>query len=1647
MTSSMLLGDRRLNSSSRRGPMTVLGKVPKPVNLPSQRLENHGRDPNVEIVPKGTLGWGSRSSSASNAWGSPSLSPKADGGTSPSHLSGHLSSGSGTRPSTAGSEKAHEPSSNAWGPSSRPSSASGALTSNQTSLTSLRPRSAETRPGSSQLSRFAEHSEHPVAWSAPGTAEKLGVLSAKNDGFSLSSGDFPTLGSEKDNPGNNAKSQDHSSYCRPGSSSGDRVAKETTGTSLVGDVSANAHVKSGTANSFKRENPSYSGDGGRPGMEKWQGNPHPYPSANVPPQHYDGWHGGPVTNPQGGVWYRGPPGAAPYGTPVPPGGFPMEPFPYYPPQIPPAALANAQPVPPPGAGPRGHHPKNGDMYRAHMQDAYIRPGMPIRPGFYPGPVPYEGYYPSPMGYCNPNERDVPFVGMAAGPPVYNRYPSQSAHEPGNSHGRPSGFGPTNQAVMSEQLESGHPHESRGPYKVLLKQHDSWDRRNEEQRNEGAVLSHASCLEREDQPRTLASENDWRSDHRKEGERDQRKVLGEETASQNFDNRGACSVPMKVAPESLGNIKAADVISVKKLGTEASGTPEVGQPQLAAAKDSSLIQKIEGLNAKARVSDGRNDTASVSSREEQKNRFQVNAKANHSVNEHGSSFVNPERSHATEIVNPSHEVGFSAGDKNQETAGSGISISRRSNQGMHSRSDHRGRGRLNNQEGEGWWKKSLVSEPTTGVSSAHLETPNVHLQDHLATMEATEKSGSYPEGRHEEESATPLLDPNDSEAQRAKMKELAKQRTKQLQEEEEERTRRQMAKALAKLEELNRRTQVVEGSNEKFAKLEELNRSTPVVEGSNEKYEEEEERTRGQTAKARAKLEELNRYTQVVEGSNEKFESHSSGAIQNKQEESQTSGEPLVPGRKSASGSNLNAVAQINESSSGKVEKSTVPSSGLLLDTPKSAYKEPVEMHDQSAIVANAFHHNNAPQAHDFNISRQKQAPKQRQNNQLEKKSTGKFTSMSTAEGQTDTVVNVSSSLGVIGSETALSSESSLTANPSATLESSSYPRKKNNRNGKNKHKTENTSIVAALPSSVSKETNIANATFESGRPKLSELEADPNSVHLQTIPRDAHQSLEQHSSLSNDESQGRVNSQWKSQHPRRGSRNAPAIKHSEKFHSTDAVIWAPVRSQNKADVNDEAIPKNEVEAVNAVKTDHKVQSNSKNKRAEMERYVPKPVAKEMAHQGSTQPPVTSLINQTAVNETIERADSASQGAESSQPTTITVGKVGIPIDSWNGSSRQTKHGKAHGSWRQRGSTESTTTQGLQDGPSYTSNVGQSDKKSIQHHQPQKPDVGSVVEQPKSSDGYSDGWNMPNEPDVAPVSVSIAKDQGVKGRGKQHPFKGHKAMGNHHDLDQKKNSRGVGDKINNQSSVSEMGQTDIPAASKENRAVGERAMPHWQPKSQALSANNQRGNKANGGQNVGVEVGQTIKKETSPRGGVPLQPTPDKDTTEYVAQQRHDQFSERNNAEEGLNKRERKAIRGRPHSPNLGPVRPVELAPAGMDARQEQHYHTGFRKNGNQNNRFGRGQESRGDWNYSGHDSRQHNPPANRERPRHSSHFEYQPVGPYNNNTKFDNSEGPRDGSLSAGGRAKERGQSHPRRGGGNFHGRQSGAVRVDADME
>lgn len=439
-----------------------------------------------------------------------------------------------------------------------------------------------------------------------------------------------------------------------------------------------ANVKSDTANSWRRDQRE---DAIPSGVEKWQTDPQLYPNSGIPPHHFEAWHGPPVTNPPGAVWFRGPPGGHPYGPPVGPGAFPMEPFPYYHPQMPATTLANPQPGPPPGGGPRGHHPNNGDLYRPHMTDAYIRPGMPIRPGFYPGPVAYEGYYSGTMGYCNSNERDVPFMGMATGPPIYNRFSTQNAPEPTSiSQGRSGGYGSTGKTMVPEHMESGHPHDTRGPYKVLLKQQNDWDGENGERKGEGTIATNAAaCIEKGDQPGMSSWENDWRSDYRNDEEISLRKMApSQETSSQTHDVRCSPVLFKAKSPKNMGNMKAMDDTSASNLEYASSGSPEVPGSVSAVSKDSTLIKKIEGLNAKARVSDRQHDITSVSSREGQNNKFLVhNAKANHPADEGGRGFVYTERIHATGITNPaSCEMGVSVGDKSLESmVARGTTISR------------------------------------------------------------------------------------------------------------------------------------------------------------------------------------------------------------------------------------------------------------------------------------------------------------------------------------------------------------------------------------------------------------------------------------------------------------------------------------------------------------------------------------------------------------------------------------------------------------------------------------------------------------------------------------------------------------------------------------------------------------------------------------------------------------------------------------------------------------------------------------------------------------------------------------------------------------------------------------------------------------
>ncbi|GJN35221.1 hypothetical protein PR202_gb23970 [Eleusine coracana subsp. coracana] len=318
----------RWAAPTRKSGMTVLGKVPKPINLPSQRLENNGLDPNLEIVPKGTLTWGSKpTQTPPNAWGSSSLTSKNDGSSSsPSHLNGRPSSGGGSRPSTAGSESLGSP--NAWGPNSRPSSASGTFASSHLPVTTNRPRSAETRPGSSQLSRFADNASENVKGSIR-TIDRSGSTS-HGHGFTLSTGDFPTLGSEKSSESNSQRG--HSSKGRPTSSSGKDTSQSEQGKSLAagpGEVISppkNQHVD------ILKTDEQQPHTGGAPfpmpSLPNEGQQPPPYPPNFHMPQQFDSWRAPPGHAPEG-MWHRGAAPGGPYRPVGPHGSFPGEAFAYY----------------------------------------------------------------------------------------------------------------------------------------------------------------------------------------------------------------------------------------------------------------------------------------------------------------------------------------------------------------------------------------------------------------------------------------------------------------------------------------------------------------------------------------------------------------------------------------------------------------------------------------------------------------------------------------------------------------------------------------------------------------------------------------------------------------------------------------------------------------------------------------------------------------------------------------------------------------------------------------------------------------------------------------------------------------------------------------------------------------------------------------------------------------------------------------------------------------------------------------------------------------------------------------------------------------------------------------------------------------------
>lgn len=1513
--------------------MTVLGKVtvPKPINLPSQRLENHGLDPNVEIVPKGTLNWGNRTSSSSqNPWAAPAQSPPKNGAVDLSnHLNGRPSSGGSGRPSTAGSDKSHEPVPNVWGSSSRPSSASGISTSNQSSLAAARPRSAEPRPASSQLSRFAEPVfENSVAWSTSGTMEKLGAPSSKAKDFSLSTGDFPTLGSEKTTE-SHMQQDGHISQGRPVSSSGRAaIPNQRSENFQPDDASLNARRERGPVNTLENDNILEVEVGDSPSMEKWHRENRPYPDQQHLPQQFGPWHGTP--HPPNGVWYRGPFGG-PYGPPGPPGSYPHDPFAYYHPRLPARPAANLQPVLQPGSAPSGYYPETGDSHRPHMPDSYIPPVMPFGPGPYPVQMPYDGYY-GPQRVGISNERRPPSMGMGS-THVYNRYPVRNTHPDSGSFHGPSGYGPSSTNAM-EQGGSGLPHGNRqGPYKVLMKHHDGWDENDGKDRREHAVST--PCLDRDNQPGTTPT-----------------RKTGQTTSSHYADFPGVRS-PKSVdsgLPGSLSNDNRVEDNLTQK--SEPASYPGDGKQPTSAKRNSTLIEKIEGLNQKARV-------------------YRA---SNSKVDDSSSEAYNPNKAPISgTLSSPSIEMNATI-DVPRSVQEPQIMIHRNAQKrphGVQDKIDDRSRARSNSSKDEEWIEKPHgVHFPVEGLSKKD-EICADGAQDHHAFMRV-EKLNS-----NKNKPAGSKIDSNDH--QRAKMKEIVAERAKQLQKEEEERIREQKARALAKLEELDRR-KLSENPTEKVV------HALPQPELAQEKHE-----------------KPLVNTSPVTDANTSTGACSSSGL------------DTVTP-----SGWDYATIIPTGWDSDTETPsglESNTHGNDMPCDLPEKAPLEAPQAVRQARNVKYKPPEIEMKEVRDGNGHRQKQnAFKKKQN--IGRSSNDKFAFVGDS-GQIRTHANV------LGDVNPISGEVNLNSNPTAKDDK----HKKKNSRVKNKNKLDEVPSDAHSPKGDPIDGSSLKSPVESSKPKTSVAVFEVGSVQVPFSIEIAESqdpvviSTDQGRLLPT-ELHGAVNNQLKPHHPRR-PRNTQV---SEKFHGSEAVVWAPVGLVKKTTDSEDTRLNSAVEVSPSPVVGRETQSNHKSRRAEMERYVPKPVAKEAKEhlvQGNTEPTQSSSINQSASNGITGRAESSSLNKEIGGPTEPSTGKGGGAAVSKVGEGKHNKHVKTHGLWRPRVTGEASLVQPSPDESNRSPGPSNAVQKLSEQHQTTKAETSFPEEQEK----YPDISNASTSSLNKPPGNSTGKDHGVTGRGKRQPFKGPKSGGNTQTTSDRNDLHGQDKFEAVPQSSPEPNKLDGRVALGEKYIESNKAS-HWQPKSQAHPAlNHQEGGTDSGGQKANNRISKAPTKSYPSGGGEHPASRTDKDYNQSQLHPHSDRFNgQKTSVAGGPQKMDLNSSRqGRPvHEPNLSNLVKQKDPPENMNSQKEQFFPVP-RRQGNQS-RLGGTHEDHG-----AHDNGRQQLPQSSDRRKQDSHYEYQRARSNGNEPDESFDEGPR----VTGSRYRERGRPHPRQGGVNSYVRDS----------
>lgn len=501
-------------------------------------------------------------------------------------------------------------------------------------------------------------------------------------------------------------------------------------------------------NAWRNDNSPRVGGGIPQGNDNWKRDQQPMQpyqnTGTLPPYQFDSWHGTPMASSPDGIWYRGPPPGGMF-RPGGPGGYPVDPYVFYP-QLPMRPLSNPQAGPGHGSVMASYGPMNGAPYHPHPPDSHVamnRPLSPRRPDVYPGRSHHDSHYSPPPSFTNVNERDGPVLGVT--PPqstLYNQHPGQKSKvDLGDVREVPFHDAPQ---MAGKEVDDGRPHDSHRPrFKVLLKQHDRWKDNDSPEKKDQSVKT-SGVLQSDIKHHSEAPEPALQ-----EGDKDETAKMAPGVAHQaDKDSRIHPSVPAiqnKIVPP----IKTE---AVDDRHANASGQGE-DPKRWPVKKSSALIGKIESLNNKARVVDGRS-TAPGTVKEDREKPFKNLNKADATEVTDTVPAV-PEKS----STDPAAENLVSVGDTNlapspgvkarsgaSEVHDSSPSLmgpvvgsathsqAHRKSHSQQNRIDHHSRPRVNSKNGEEWRNKSPGSSMIDNIENS----TEAGVQDPQPCQDETEK---------------------------------------------------------------------------------------------------------------------------------------------------------------------------------------------------------------------------------------------------------------------------------------------------------------------------------------------------------------------------------------------------------------------------------------------------------------------------------------------------------------------------------------------------------------------------------------------------------------------------------------------------------------------------------------------------------------------------------------------------------------------------------------------------------------------------------------------------------------------------------------------------------------------------------------------